>query len=129
MTRLILAIFALSASAGAALSAELAHEADDKVFDGKMAIGADGRLRLAHGETIDSAVDRVSKSIRSTALEMACATPAAQYYAPFAASGATATGERWELRVTLRGAPLLVNVSDPALRELAEKLAGRIGCK
>jgi hypothetical protein len=29
----------------------------------------------------------------------------------------------------LRGAPLLVNVSDPALRELAEKVAARIGCK
>lgn len=128
MTRLLLTVAALCAFAGAAASSELAHEADDKVFDGRMAIGADGRLRLAQGETIDGAVDRVAASM-GRAIEMACATPAAQHYAPFAASGATATGERWELRVTLRGAPLLVNVSDPALRELAEKLAGRIGCK
>jgi hypothetical protein len=128
MTRLLIAA-ALCAFAGAAACEELAHEADDKIFDGKMAIGANGRLRLVHGETIDSAVDRVAKRTRALALEMACATPAAQYYAPFAASGLTATGERWELRVTLRGAPLLTNVSDPGLRELAEKLAQRIGCK
>jgi hypothetical protein len=128
MTRLLLTVAALCAFAGAAASSELAHEADDKVFDGRMAIGADGRLRLAQGETIDGAVDRVAASM-GRAIEMACATPAAQHYAPFAASGLTATGERWELRVTLRGAPLLANVSDPALRELAEKLAGRIGCK
>lgn len=126
MTRLLIAA-ALCAFAGSASCDELAHEADDKIFDGEMAIGANGRLRLVHGETIDSAVDRVAK--RMHGLEPVCATPAAQYYAPFAASGATATGERWELRVTLRGAPLLVNVSDTALREFAEKLAARIGCK
>lgn len=123
----LLTIFALCAIGGAAMSAELARAPGDALFDGHLAIGSDGRLRLAEGETIDSAADRVAKSMR--ALEMACATPAAQFYAPFAASGLTAAGAHWELRVTLRGAPLLANVNDPALRELAEKLAQRIGCK
>jgi hypothetical protein len=127
MTRLLLTVATLCAFSGAATSAEMAREPGDALFDGHMAITADGRLRLAHDETIDSAADRVAESMRTVA--MACATPAAQFYAPFAASGLTATGERWELRVRLRGAPLLANVSDPALRELAEKLAARIGCK
>jgi hypothetical protein len=127
MARFLFTIFTLGAFSGSAASAELARDWRDKIFDGHMAITADGHLRLAEGETIDSAADRVAKSMR--ALEMACATPAAQFYAPFAASGLTAAGAHWELRVTLRGAPLLANVNDPALRELAEKLAQRIGCK